>query len=298
MTHQAGVRSVVVGGRPTTGPMQTASGNRGARVYDAESLDYDFLEVKDTMEDAEAAARLPERDDRGMWINSAGFNIRDKVREEDEGSERIPLQFRYEAADCRIYYTLKNVYNMTRLWRDAAAAAWTDPSLCVEDSTGYAPKRNTSVKPPPQRNSQAPLVDFTTLGKAEIVDLNINLTTEHLNLKERISLSSKDIPQCPARNEGTCGTGTCRQVPLTVAVRCPNGVQRYLDACLPPCSNYQRCPGTMQCIPYHPSESKGNVPAKSGRNSPAGYDPDFYDGYCEPIDPVNPKRYRSGGCPL
>ena len=42
MHHQAGVRTVVAGGRPEPGPMQAVGGSRGAQVYDALALDEDI----------------------------------------------------------------------------------------------------------------------------------------------------------------------------------------------------------------------------------------------------------------
>src|SRR5688572_26212434 len=109
MTELAGVRTVVMGGRPGPGPMQTASGNRGASTYSADELDDDFQAVDTLVGDDEAFARLPSRNDTGMYTTYASFNIRDQMRANDE--DKIPLQFRYEAADCRLYYTIKNVYN-------------------------------------------------------------------------------------------------------------------------------------------------------------------------------------------
>jgi hypothetical protein len=64
----------------------------------------------------------------------------------------------YQAANCRIFYTLANVYNLDQLWHDAATAAWDDDTLCVEDSTGYpsavnATSSKTAPKPPSNLSS-------------------------------------------------------------------------------------------------------------------------------------------------
>ncbi|KAK0702375.1 hypothetical protein B0H67DRAFT_650411 [Lasiosphaeris hirsuta] len=100
--HVGRVRTIVAGGRPETGPMQAASGSRSISTA--------------------ANACLPNipfhRDvrDQGMWTSYTGFNLRDDVLEEADGeSEPIPLQFRFEAADCRIYYTLRNFRKLTQL---------------------------------------------------------------------------------------------------------------------------------------------------------------------------------------
>lgn len=69
-----------------------------------------------------------------VWVSYASLNIRDQIR---EGSD-VPLQFAYEAANCRIFYTPQTIFNYTNLWMYAADAIWNKPELCVQGSTGYA----------------------------------------------------------------------------------------------------------------------------------------------------------------
>ncbi|RMZ66681.1 peptidase S41 family [Pyrenophora seminiperda CCB06] len=160
MMTRVGVRTVVAGGRPTPGPMQAASGTRGAAPYDADTLDDTMKYAKslDTYVKAKSIATLPDVRDSGMYFSYMGVNIRDQVRDQ----ETTPLQFKYEAADCRIYYTLKNLYNMTQLWHDVSAAAFVDSSLCVQGSTGFSATNNTKPSPPPKRVAQNPTLEFDT----------------------------------------------------------------------------------------------------------------------------------------
>ncbi|KAK1836465.1 hypothetical protein QBC39DRAFT_367282 [Podospora conica] len=145
-----GVRTIVAGGRPSPGPMQAVSGSRGARQYSAHHLDVAFSKAINVS--SAAAPALPEippdgtHRDTGMWTPFAGINLRDQIRRADD----VPLQFRYEPADCRVYYTLRNIYNMTQLWRDVAAAAWVDPSLCVPGSTGKSSTPALGSRPAPR----------------------------------------------------------------------------------------------------------------------------------------------------
>jgi hypothetical protein len=140
MMTKVGVRTIAVGGRPEAGPMQ-ASGSRGAIAYSAAQLDSDFfdasriLSVSNTT-NADSATLWPLVTARnpGMRINRAGITLRDQVVSAEDPK---PLQLKYQAADCRIYWTLDNVLNFTRLWADAATAMWDDQSLCVAKSTGY-----------------------------------------------------------------------------------------------------------------------------------------------------------------
>ncbi|KAI0188435.1 hypothetical protein EV127DRAFT_497760 [Xylaria flabelliformis] len=137
MHHEAGVRTVAVGGQPQDGPMQAPSGSRGAREYDLSVLDsnIDFSQTILQSLNSPNATFLPNRTEANdMFILGASINLRDQVRRE----QTTPLQFAYLPADCRIYYTPQTVYNFTKLWEHAAAATWTNTSLCVPGSTGHA----------------------------------------------------------------------------------------------------------------------------------------------------------------
>ncbi|CAI6333810.1 unnamed protein product [Periconia digitata] len=231
MTHQAGVRTITVGGMPTPGPMQTASGTRGARFYtDGDLLtDYEFL--IDTIGDESALSRLPNRDDTGIFLDFLSFNIRDQMRE----GEEIPLQFKYDAAQCRIYYTLGNVYNMTQLWRDAAAATWEDPSLCVQNSTGYATRPDTTettINPPPEQIPQVPTLNLENVKDAGFL---INSTGGLVN-----------FPVVKGTGRRTKNPGTVQTAPRPVAPPVTAPVTR--------CRNALDCTGVIgqgaACRPF------------------------------------------------
>lgn len=80
-----------------------------------------------------------------MTINYAQINLRDQIRK----GNTVPVQFIYEAANCRIFYTPQTFYNYTNLWKFAAEAIWTNSSLCVKNSTGYATTNTTDTTGPP-----------------------------------------------------------------------------------------------------------------------------------------------------
>ena len=151
MHHQARVKTVVVGGRPSYGPMQAPAGTRGARSYSAGFLDEDFTRTVNLNETTHGL--LPTRK-HDIWVRHAGLNLRDQIRMQQNA---IPLQFVYEAADCRIFYTKETYNNYNRLWRYAAEAIWSNPSKCVQGSAGYASygSDTDSAGPPqpPQNNS-------------------------------------------------------------------------------------------------------------------------------------------------
>jgi hypothetical protein len=295
MAEQGGVKTVVVGGRPAAGPMQSASGSRGARLYSSEALDYDFSTLNDTIEDREAFARLPQRGNNDLFINFAGFNIRDQIRAGDK--DAIPVQFKYDAADCRVYYTLQNIYNLKQLWKDVAAAAWDDQSLCVEGSTGYSVRNNaTNPKTPPKRTAQAPNVDLEHITFSNLAS-NISGSPSLYDLIKKASVSTTDLRQCFDTKTSKDCKGTvlhCRSFPVDCTGE--GKVFRKMSACLEDATNYNDvCGDNMVFQPTTDAESKKNVAKKNGVN--ALYEPvTVTNGYCVPLY-VDAQKF-SLGCPL
>ena len=231
MVHQANVRTVTVGGIPRSGPMQAASGTRGARAYSGDELDYDILWAQSTnVNNASANASLPRLDDgyrdSGVFQLFTGVNLRDQVRRDDPD----PLQFRYQAADCRLYYTLANVYNFTQLWHDAAAAMWTDNSLCVEGSLGYAEHGNATNLPPPKPESLASNVKSNGTGSG--------LEGDSVNLQAGRPRTGRLWPpqQCTSNKDCT-GGGSCQPC----SVKCPSSSASAPDVYVPANFCVQTC---------------------------------------------------------
>lgn len=137
--RNVGVKTIVVGGRPIKGAMQYASGSRGARAYSSDLLDLDFAVAEQINQTT--LALLPNRTDTGMLVYYLGINLRDQIRE----NANVPLQFLYEAADCRIFWTFETITNYSLLWKQAAMAAWTNQTICVEDSQGHTSKTNDTA---------------------------------------------------------------------------------------------------------------------------------------------------------
>jgi hypothetical protein len=53
---------------------------------------------------------------------AASLNVRDQIRRGDEA--QIPLQFVYEKADYRIWFTPAMVADVRAIWRKVAGVAW------------------------------------------------------------------------------------------------------------------------------------------------------------------------------
>jgi hypothetical protein len=139
MMREQGVRSVSVGGLPEAGPMQAASGSRGAAAYTNEHLYNDYDQAREA--DPTASGPLPQLPSDTVILGfTIGFTLRDQIR----ANASTPNQVLYLPANCRLYWTFSNIYNLTQLWTDAHDAIYVDPSRCVlgsvnatEPSTNY-----------------------------------------------------------------------------------------------------------------------------------------------------------------
>jgi hypothetical protein len=121
--------------------MQGASGSRGASIYYTDDLDGDIRFAQEIFEDSifndqsASPSFLPNRTiELSVQVIYASINLRGQV----QPNETVPLQFAYEGADCRIFYIPSTFYNYIALWQYAADAIWTNLSLYVNGSTGFA----------------------------------------------------------------------------------------------------------------------------------------------------------------
>lgn len=144
MHYEAGVKTVVVGGSPRPGPMQVAGGSRGVQLYLSENIDVDVQIA--AFFNSTTSNELPNRQ-TDYFFDFIGINLRDQVR---KGQEDVPLQFIYDAADCRIFYTAETWKDYASLWASALNAI-SNPKLCIDGSTGFATtsKSSSSATTPP-----------------------------------------------------------------------------------------------------------------------------------------------------
>ena len=157
MKTEAGVRSVVMGGLPEAGPMQAGSGTRGSQTFAYTDIDNTATSIRNVetyLLNISASPDLPPSySDVRYSVRSGSINLRDQVRPDSE----VPLQFIYEAADCRLFYTPPMLTDYTVLWTTAANAIWKNNSLCVSGSTGNPTSGNeTSLDAPPTGTGSAP----------------------------------------------------------------------------------------------------------------------------------------------
>ena len=148
MTQQAKVKTVAVGGQggPDPGAMQAVGGVRGANVYlwstIKEFADDGVLLAQGTPREVAANNNLKSYSHTpfSRASDSGGqVNVRNSVRLDDD--EQIPLQFRYQKADCRMFYTMEHTVDMTTLWKSVYDVTWRG-ARCAQGA--ISPRQDTS----------------------------------------------------------------------------------------------------------------------------------------------------------
>lgn len=152
MREQGKVQTIVIGGRPRNGPMQGVGGSKGSQKLGLDTL-ADFAErtIK-TAEilDGTAVAQQLNKTAVGKIYNAEQIYVRTTVPAKGahlvgavnslnnlrmNDTTDTPLEFIYEAADCRLFYTVQSYLDPVVLWKQAIDAKWAS-GKCVAGSTG------------------------------------------------------------------------------------------------------------------------------------------------------------------
>lgn len=246
MHNQGGARTVVAGGRPEVGPMQFASGSRGGQSYYNVDLDAD-IEVAQILN--ASITPLPQDSDLiDFYINYAQFNIKDSIRK----GEDFPLQFGYEAADCRIFYTPWTVYNFENLWNYVIDAFFRNPELCINGAAnGTSPVAGTNQTGPSPKPSEVP-TPTTPGGVADLILKGIDHAKRDLTDAAAL-LAPRARPNTPPSSSGlhdlssfisdgtlqnldTCAACTRNGYACTNVPFCSAGVRMQKRECVRTCS--------------------------------------------------------------
>lgn len=141
MTKQAGVKTIAMGGRSNKNPIQAVGGVKGVNNYQfglIQTLAQRAITISPELTNSSLRrdyfSDLPFNRNGG----SMAVNVRDGLRLNDTSG--IALQFIYEEADCRLFYTPEMTVDITSVWRAAADAQWGNSGKCV--SGGYGQKRS------------------------------------------------------------------------------------------------------------------------------------------------------------
>ena len=177
MKMQGNVQSIVMGGRPQYGPMQAVAGVKGANVYAA---DYVYNLITQAFKDAPKSIQTRLQQTYGKQVEAIPVAYKRTIPNGDEGpimrvnfrnnirkgdTTLTPLQFVYEAANCRLFYTAPMNVNQELVWEAAYIAQWGN-GTCVQGSTGQdSAKPGTSyILSPLPGNDKSDLPSATTSG--------------------------------------------------------------------------------------------------------------------------------------
>lgn len=173
MTKQAKVKTVAIGGQPggngAIGTMQAVGGVRGANVYSfsliAELAASASYLNPDPQNQALQALAGKYRDT--PMLRSAEFdgtvNVRDNVGMDDE--TQTPLQFVYQAADCRLFYEPQHTVSIESMWKTVYEVAWYG-APCVVGSA-YSPSQSSTASSAERRRERRRANAKVTLSQSE-----------------------------------------------------------------------------------------------------------------------------------
>ncbi|TEA14817.1 Peptidase S41 family protein ustP [Colletotrichum sidae] len=160
MILQLGVKTTVIGGRPQTGIMQSIAGVEGAQVFS----------FNDLTSDAKAILALTPKDKKDEILKSdlgelaKGYAIKRATTPKSAGAvngknaysmsdAKTPLQFLWEPANCRIFYTKDMLTKPEAAWKRVVDATWSNPTqFCVAGS--QVPVNKTTTLDPFYKLSQ------------------------------------------------------------------------------------------------------------------------------------------------
>lgn len=149
LKSQGAVRTIAIGGRPQPGPMQGVGGTKGAQVFSWEDIQVRMQAVyflgspeqqkewnETDLGKTAFATQLFRRSAYQGGRIAGGVNLKDNLRQGD--ASKTPLEFMYEAADCRMFFTPAMVSDVQEVWRGVVDRMFVERGLdkCVEGSTG------------------------------------------------------------------------------------------------------------------------------------------------------------------
>ena len=178
LTKQAGVKTIAMGGRSNKNAIQAVGGVKGVNNYAFSYIqqaaqnairwnpavnDSILVDYRNNMPLFRAASGA-----------SPGVNVRDGLAQND--TTGIALQFVYEEADCRLYYTPEMTVDITALWKGAADVQWGQNGKCVaggsNDQKRSSFEATTKLKPRRVHVSHA-----VAVKKVQTFESSFNLKT-------------------------------------------------------------------------------------------------------------------------
>ncbi|KAH7411792.1 hypothetical protein DE146DRAFT_254747 [Phaeosphaeria sp. MPI-PUGE-AT-0046c] len=177
LTQQTGVKTIAMGGRSNKNPIQAVGGVKGVNNYG-----FSFIQ---------SAAQTAVRYDRSLnssilrrdyyddlpfvRASSYGVNNRDGLRRNDDSG--IALQFIYEEANCRLYYTPEMTVDITTLWKAVADAQWANSGMCISGG-GYGQKREVQELTTKLRRRRVHVAQAAAIKQVQAFEETFSLETD------------------------------------------------------------------------------------------------------------------------
>lgn len=153
LMKQQGVRRIAFGGRPKNGPMQAIGGVRGSQVLEASAQTQTLAQLAVWLKNGKFDPEVledyrqvipPSLSEMSYKISELAVN---EYNQFGPKNDRLPLQFKYEAAECRRFYQYENYIHQKTTWASAFDAMF-NGGECVPGSTNatgslYAKKAST-----------------------------------------------------------------------------------------------------------------------------------------------------------
>jgi hypothetical protein len=178
LTQQAGVKTIAMGGRKDKNPIQAIGGVKGVNNYG-----FGFIQSA-----AQSAIRFDRSlnssilrkdyyDDLPFYrASSSGVNNRDGLRRNDTSG--VALQFIYEEADCRLYFTPEMTVDITALWKAAADAQWGNSGKCVS-AESYGRKRSVEEVTTKLGRRRVHIARATAMRQAQALENSFSIETQN-----------------------------------------------------------------------------------------------------------------------
>lgn len=143
LMKRQGVRTIAFGGRPNESAMQAVGGVKGGQSLGINYINGYIQQANQLIQQAAGSSSPILTPDEWKKFNesspstktsfawSGSVNLRNEY---DPDDDQTPLQFVYEAAECRRFYTIDNYLQRETVWRDAARSMFGDGG-CVKGST-------------------------------------------------------------------------------------------------------------------------------------------------------------------
>ena len=199
------MRTLALGGRPLDLPMQAIGGVKGSQVLQFQDIQSALRKVvagaiasNKTQILEQYEAFLPSLDEPPMLpgLKSAGsFNYRNSYTRADPAG--TPVQFTYEAANGRLFYTLDMITDVTKTWTRAADVAWKGAKVVAGSTTNKDGTLGAKAPGFDKRvvSTMKPLDSPGAPGYKGPYQKRINTLTKRSSLEESLKLGNGEMPK-------------------------------------------------------------------------------------------------------